>query len=185
MPGSPRSDQPGSQSALDGILWERWGLGHQGHGKCRAHKGCGARGGEGQGSWHHGIRDQVWTPRSDSQRALQALPFLPQPLQVPCCLPNMLYTSTLHFPNPRLCFCCSLSQECSSISISTPLHKEGQLQCLIHWDPFTNPLPYSVPLLCLSHWIWVINGSSLFWECPFPLLGLCNGCFLSLWMLQV
>lgn len=48
-------------------------------------------------------------------------------------------------------FCCSL-QACLSTSISTQLCKKGQLQCFIHWDPFTNLLPLLSPLLCFPSW---------------------------------
>ena len=33
------------------VYCERWGLGHWGHGECRAHKGCRDRAGKNQGSW--------------------------------------------------------------------------------------------------------------------------------------
>lgn len=53
---------------------------------------------ESQGSWQHGIKSGLL---GLTVKALQALPLLPQPLQVLRCFPNMLYTSHPH-PMPLL-----------------------------------------------------------------------------------
>lgn len=44
---------------------------------------------------------------------------------------------------PLLLF--SFIQGCPSTSISIHLCMKGQLQHLIHWNPFINPLLYSIP----------------------------------------
>lgn len=68
-----------------------WG---RGHGECRAHKGCRARVGEGQGSWECEIKSRCLTVK-----ALQALSLLPQPLQVPL-FPKHALHSTHPQPKP-------------------------------------------------------------------------------------